>query len=248
MNPHTSWYPADDPADTEYDFQKQGYPTSAPAPAPPEERSMSMPTLPFRFVAFGDGAPYPVHESNHTMEPAKPFMVDMITGDQWHRGGSLRQPVAEDFLRTQHPLPAPPVEEHDSDQEMEIIEPDSYLTHASGVEAQEANEAQQAGPDRHSTIGTSQPLTMSKPDAGPQRSESELDTPSRTSNIPDHEHEPEVVDTPPRIPTMGDDMFSPVLGGLQRLPSVPVRKESKMGRLKRFFSFRKKRQYGRAGH
>ncbi|KAH7089279.1 hypothetical protein FB567DRAFT_440157 [Paraphoma chrysanthemicola] len=205
---------------------------------------MSAPTLPFRFVTFGDGAPYPVHEQLHHVDRQQPFMVDLLSGDAYDRGGVLRQPAPEDFLRQLHPLPAPLVEDHDSDQEIEIIEPDSYLDHAAVVKAKDTLGVEPNGSRRHSTIAASKPLSMSHPDAGPQRSRSELDRPSRMLHQ-DSEQDSDVGSTPQRVPTIGNDMFSPVLGGLHRLHSVPVRKESKMGRLKRFFSFRKKRQYGR---
>jgi hypothetical protein len=88
-------------------------------------------------------------------------------------------------------------------------------------------------------------LSMSHPDAGPQRSKSQLYMPSRMLHQVSEQNS-EVCSTPQRVLPIGNDMFSPVLGGLHRLPSVPLRKESKTGGLKRFFSFRKKRQYGRS--
>ncbi|KAH7061923.1 hypothetical protein BKA63DRAFT_429600 [Paraphoma chrysanthemicola] len=206
---------------------------------------MIAPTPPFRFVTFGDGAPYPVHEPLHHVDQQQPFMVDLLSGDAYDRGGVLRQPATEDFLGQLPPLPAPPVEEHDSDQEMEIIELDSHLDHAAGDEEEDTVEVEANCPRGHSTIVTWRPLSMSHPDAGPQRSKSQLYMPSRMLHQVSEQNS-EVCSTPQRVLPIGNDMFSPVLGGLHRLPSVPLRKESKMGGLKRFFSFRKKRQYGRS--
>jgi hypothetical protein len=45
---------------------------------------------------------------------------------------------------------------------------------------------------------------------------------------------------------MDSDMFSPALGGLHRLESAPMRRPSRLGRLKRFFSYKGRREYVRA--
>jgi hypothetical protein len=45
---------------------------------------------------------------------------------------------------------------------------------------------------------------------------------------------------------MDFDMFSPALGGLHRLESAPMRRPSRLGRLKRFFSYKGRREYARA--
>jgi hypothetical protein len=50
------------------------------------------------------------------------------THDIYHGfSGFIHHPTAEDFLRADHPLPAPPNEVYDSDQNLPIIEPDSCL-------------------------------------------------------------------------------------------------------------------------
>lgn len=208
-NNHTRWYPADQP-DT--------------GPPPPPERTLNNP---FRFVNFGPGAPYPEHEGEE--EHQQPYMIDMLSGEQWPRGGGkVRQPVAEDFLG----LRSVPAQEHGNYQEYEqdgpeyvtdAIEPlpyiptlpssnHTYLTHPSDV-------------GRHHSIATTKPQDTVKPDPVPKRSKSAADMPTQP-------------------PPMANDFFSPVLGGLQRLPSVQ-QKESKGQRLKRIFSFGKRRKYGR---
>ncbi|KAF2032479.1 hypothetical protein EK21DRAFT_109858 [Setomelanomma holmii] len=249
MNAHTTWYPADDPADLEYDFRIQGYPASPqsfePPYASPDDQSHSMPNLPFRFVTFGEGAPYPVHDSDHSMTQPQPAIFDLLSGENWQRVGSIRQPVAEDFPRPQHPLPAPPVDQHDSDQELEIIEPDSYLKYQPVIGAATTTGTRPGETESRHALATSNLLTVSKPDEGLNRSKSESNMPPNFSR-PLLKQSTEVSSTPPQVPTMGEDMFSVALGGLHRLPSAPARKPSKVSRLKRFFSSRKNRQYGRA--
>lgn len=132
-----------------------------------------MSTLPFRFVTFGEGAPYPDSE---IQQPAQqPFMVDFLSGDHWHRGSSLRQPVAEGFLRPQYPLPPPPVEEHGSDQELPIIEPDSYLENFPASD--QFHDGGVIDLDRRDTIATTKPLKIVKPDASHRRSHTALELP-----------------------------------------------------------------------
>ena len=220
MTPHTTWYSADEPDD------------ALPPPPPPQS-----PILPFRFVIPGSGTPYPVHEA------PEPGMVDLLSGDQWHRGGSLRQPVAEDFLR---PRPAPPVEMCDEETGTESIEPEDWVNEVSATE-----------PDSYFH---DVPITNQQPDH-PQSHATELDrrdpiaplsvvipspVPERPNTAPPRPEsaQSERQDTPTRVPAMANDFFSPVLGGLQRLPSVP-QKQSKSERVRRFFSFRR-RKYGRA--
>jgi len=228
MTPHTTWYPADEPDD-------------APPPPPP----LHSPTLPFRFVIPGSGTPYPVHEA------PEPGMVDLLSGDQWHRGGSLRQPVAEDFLRPQKALPAPPVEGRDEEIEVEVAEPDDWVNevpatepdsyfHDVPVTSQQPSHLQSHATelDRRDTIA---PLSVVIPSPVPERPNT---APPRPESAQSESAVSERQDTPTRVPAMANDFFSPVLGGLQRLPSTP-QKESKSERVRRFFSFRR-RKYGRA--
>ena len=248
MNPHTTWYPADEPNDFMYDHEARQQRPSAYHEASPEEQSLSMLTLPFRFVTIAEGAPYPLHEVQQLAE--QPFMVDLLSGDQWHRGGSIRQPVAEDYLRPQHPLPAPPVEEHDSDQELPVIEPDSYLDPSLST-VQQSHQPHDVGTvslGRRDTIATTKPFNIVKPDPAHKRSKSALALPSHTARPSSLAESGRMKreDTAVHVPSMTNDFFSPVLGGLQRLPSAPPKKESKSERLKRFFSFRRGRKYGRA--
>jgi hypothetical protein len=70
--------------------------------------------------------------------------------------------------------------------------------------------------------------------ADPKRSKSTVEVLDATGSEPSEVH------------AMGADMFSPALGGLHRLPSAPPRRPSRLGRFKRFFSLKGRRQYGRA--
>jgi len=174
-------------------------------------------------------------------------MVDLLSGDQWHRGGSLRQPVAEDFLRQRHPLPAPPlVEILDEEVEMEDIKPEDWVDEVPATEPdsyfpdvpitnQQPDHLQSHAPelDRRDTIA---PLSVVIPSPVPERPAT---APPRPESAQSKRQ-----DTPTRVPAMANDFFTPVLGGLQRLRSTP-QKESKSERVKRFFSFRR-RKYGRA--
>ncbi|KAF2829487.1 hypothetical protein CC86DRAFT_190388 [Ophiobolus disseminans] len=234
MNTHTTWYPADQPDEAPQQLSPPYHPSM-------DDRSRSMPALPFRFVAFGESTPYPDHEVQRPVP--QPFMVDLLSGDQWHRGDSLRQPVAEDFLRLQHPLPPPPIEEHDSDQELPVIEPDSYFEdQPSSVQFHDVY-ATDLG--RSHTVATTKPLNIVKPDVAHRRSKSTLELALVVAR-PSFTARAEYDDSLAHISPMPIDCFTPVMGGLQRLPSAPL-KMSKSQRLKRFFSFgRRRREYGRA--
>lgn len=223
---HTTWYLANEP-------------DNGPPPPPLPERSLSNG---FRFVTFGPGAPYPEHDMQ---QQPQPFMIDMLSGEQWQRGGELRQPVAEDFLvpsridgRVQgydaedeeygdyedKPLPDLPVEAMKRDPWADSIEPEPYIA---------VPQTSQAGPSdivRHNTIASSKPHNTLSLDPAPKRSKSAVG----------------VAGAPVQVSPMANDFFSPVLGGLQRLPIVP-QKESKSQRFKRMFSFgSRRRKYGRA--
>jgi hypothetical protein len=104
-----------------------------------------------------------------------------------HHAYSVRQPTAEDFFRPQHPLPAPPIEEYDSDQDLPFLEPDSHEyffsapnTYRTGVQPQTSG---LDFPTRHSTTANVIPhrVSGSKPAykrsqyvlAGSSQSESE---------------------------------------------------------------------------
>jgi hypothetical protein len=199
--------------------------------------------MPFRLVAFSDGAPYPLDESQHTAEPS--HMVDLWSGERFHRADSIRQPVAEDYLQPRRPLPPLPIEEHDSDQDLPIIEPDSYShsVYADDHYLSQPKRADEVNLSRRDTIATTRSLSIVKTRLVHKRSKSAINLSTRTSQDFDT---PESQGTPVPVAAMGDDMFSPVLGGLHQIPSVPARRPSKMSRLKRFFSFKGRRQYGRA--
>jgi hypothetical protein len=231
MSSHTHWYSADEPESTQ--------------PPASHHQPLRTSSMPFRLVAFPEGAPDPLEELKHAQEP---LLVNLVSGERFHRADSIRQPVAEDFLRPNHPLPAPPIK-YDSDQDLPVIEPHCYWHHV------DADEHHLSRPERADNINvaqcdmiaTTKPLNIIR--AGPthKHSNSVMNMPSHTSHKSDTIAS---LDTP--VPTsvlvsaIGDDMFSPVTGGLHRLESVPVRKRSGMRRLKRFFSLKHHREFGRA--
>jgi hypothetical protein len=199
--------------------------------------------MPFRLVAVSDTAPYPLDESQQTVEP--PHMVDLMSGEQFHRADSIRQPIAEDFLEPHRLLPALPIEEymHDSDQNLPIIEPDSdsNAIHTGNHYMSRPERVVKVNIGRRDTIATTQPLSAVKAGPSHKRSKSAVNLPNHSSQ---NSEIPEGQKTPVPVAAMGADMFSPVLGGLHRLPSAPARRPSKMKRLRWFFSF-KRRQHGR---
>jgi hypothetical protein len=195
-----------------------------------------MPNIPFRLIAFTGGAPYPLHETQPTAEQSR--MFDLVSGDRFQNTDSIRQPIAEDFLRPQRPLPAPrvkvyeavqyfniiePIEEHPEDQILPDIEPDSYFVDPS-----------RPNPSRRDTIATAQPSDFLEVVPDPKRSKSAADV-YESAGFEQSQ-----------TPAICDDMFSPAPGGLHKLPTAPPRKLSRMGRIKRFFSLKHRREYGRA--
>ena len=98
--------------------------------------------------------------------------VNAINGNH---SSIIRQPTA-DFLRLGHPLPAPPIQEYDLDQDLPVIEPDSYLYEDFNKEheLQHANAQYQqssvVAPKRHSTTANvkAQPAFFLSPSAGAQ--------------------------------------------------------------------------------
>jgi hypothetical protein len=198
-------------------------------------------------------------QQNFLKQPPYPLHSQEIYGhsagvlDNNHRG-ILRQPTAEDFLRPDHPLPAPPPKEYDSDQDLPVIEPDSYLEESSSEEhePQHANARSQqsnvAVPKRHFT--TANAKAHSKVEIRPdfQRSQSEVIT---SSQPPTRTNEPAISEghsTPVRVPSIGVDMYQPALGGLQMVSSIQ-RSKSKRDRVRRFINvlnpFHRERKFGR---
>jgi hypothetical protein len=252
MNSHTSWYPADDPSqEVQLQQAAQIYYQQLNGQERVEEQRFNVPNLPFRLVTSTGGAPYPLHEEDVTAEQS--HMVDLISGERFNRTESVRQPVVEDFLHPQHsrPLPSPkiyesdqymdviePIEEHEEDQHLPIIEPDSYFPtdHADTYFPSRPHTAGAVDLGRRDTIASTKPtglhLDTRRPD--PKRSKSAADVLETT----DSEHG--------EVPAMGADMFSPALGGLHRLPSAPLKRPSRLGRIKRFFSLKGRRPYGKA--
>jgi hypothetical protein len=210
--------------------------------APEEERFRGMSASPFRVVTINSGrAPYP---SDHN----DAITVDLISGEAWQCGASIRQPVAEDFLQPHRPLHALPVVQFGSDQDIPVIEPGPYVEEPA-VDEQNVSSLETPSPrlSRRDTVtSTKPPSVIHKHDPVHKRPKSALDMVSHVSPslvlAPgfDKRH-----DTSVRVPTIGSDMFSSALGGLQRLPDAPDRKQSRCDRFKRFFSSRRRREYGR---
>ncbi|KAH6882186.1 hypothetical protein BKA58DRAFT_433959 [Alternaria rosae] len=196
-----------------------------------------------REYGFIRAPPYPLH-GHDTDDHSKGAM-------QGNSSGSLRQPTAEDFLRSNHPLPAPPTEEYNSDQDLPVIEPDPYLPeglkegHLGGLSQQSM-----AAPKRHYTTAATAAKTsrISQEKPKHKRARSELIAPSHAPSL---EHEPSMSEhhsTSVRVPTISSDMYQPALGGLQRVSGVQ-RRNSKRDRVKRFVKdlcpFRHERKFGR---
>jgi hypothetical protein len=172
------------------------------------------------------------------------------SGTHGNRSGSIRQPTAEDFLRPDYPLPAPPTEEYDSDQDLPVIEPDSFLPE--GFDTVHANAQSQysliATPKRHHTTAAIKTPHERETMLKYKRSQSELVPPSHASALSIEPRVSEHHSTPVRVPNIGVDMYQPALGGLQIVPGVQ-RRNSKRDRLKRFMNglnpFHRRRKFGR---
>lgn len=238
MQPQTSWYPADDPADL-----LDHSPVSQQYERNDQERtgdgSVSMLNMPFRLVAFTGGAPYPLHE---TYPVEQPHMIDLVSGDRFHRTESIRQPVAEDFLRPQRTFSAPParivetdqhldiiepIEEHAEDQTLPVIEPDSYFHYFP-----DSTHSPHLDMSRRATMATAQPSNLLEVVPEPKRSKSAAD-----GRVAHNSEQAEV-------PNIGADEFDPAHGGLHALPTIPQKKVSKMSRIRHWLSG-KDRRYGR---
>jgi hypothetical protein len=241
MASHTPWYPEDDtPAylDTEYPSTSQG-----PHPyhqAPTQERP-GVSSQPFRFVTYTDDAPYPLHESAHHAN--QPGVINLLSGNLYRRIGSIRQPLAADFLRPDYPLPAPPAKGHDSDQESSTVEPDFYSPAAPASEHL-ASRSHSAGAVVHTPAST-RPLCIVQAAPTLRHSQSMVATPSNSGGALQGSATRDRRDNGPAVPVIATDTFSSALGGLHRLPTAPTRKPSKLDRIKRLFSLGRHRQYGR---
>ncbi|KAG9194450.1 hypothetical protein G6011_04485 [Alternaria panax] len=199
-----------------------------------------------RSQSFLRSPPYPLHDQDPNGQ-----LASTMHGNS---SGIIRQPTAEDFLRPDHPLPAPPPKGYDLDQDLPVIKPDSYLPENfhNEHEPQQANSQHQqssvAGPKRYST--TANPLAHSRLRTRPnyRRSQSEL-IPS--SCVPVLSLDPTMSEhhsTLERVPTIGVDMYQPALGGLQMVSGVQ-RSSSKRDCVRRWLSdlnpFHKERKFGR---
>ncbi|EUC40692.1 hypothetical protein COCMIDRAFT_30398 [Bipolaris oryzae ATCC 44560] len=131
----------------------------------------------------------------------------------------FHQPTAEDFSRQHHPLPPPPVEVYDIDQNLPVIEPDSYL---------EMDELEQPikGP------GDSRPCNT------------DADTPTHPSTP--SPPEPSFSHYNGRVQSIDSDMYQPALGGLHKISNIS-RKISKCNGIKNAVSrlnpFKRQRRF-----
>jgi len=195
-----------------------------------------------REYGFARSPPYPLHGHDVNEHPKSAMYGN--------NSGLIRQPTAEDFLRSDHPLPAPPAEEYDSDQDLPIIEPDSFLPESSNhTHLDDLSQQPVAAPKRHSTTAAAAKTTcISEEKSKHKRPQSGINIPPNASGL---EHESVVSEhhsTPVRVPTISSDMYQPALGGLQRVSGVQ-RRDSKRDRVKRFAKnlnpFRHERKFGR---
>jgi hypothetical protein len=192
--------------------------------------------------SFLKSPPYPLHGHEDDEQSTNSL--------QLYHDSSIRQPTAEDFLRPDHPLPVPPPKVYDSDQDLPVIEPDSYLPEGFDSTNFEPQSQQQvaAAPKRHHTNAVAIAPSKPKPRQDYKRSHSELIVPSHEPALVQEPAVPEHYSAPVRVPTINSDMYQPALGGLQRLSGVQ-RKDSKRNRVKRFMSslnpFRHERKFGR---
>jgi hypothetical protein len=190
-------------------------------------------------------APYPMHDQD----------VATYSGDGAHRAysDSIRQPIAEDFLRPQHPLPPPPIEEYESDQDLPIIEPDSHEYFFSAPKPSrggiQSYTPDSGTPTRRSTTANVKSHRIFGLAPAHKRSQSVLIRPSHALYLANAQSAPELQITPVRVNTMSSDMYQPALGGLQRISGIQ-RKVSKRDCVKRFIKgmnpFRRQREFGRA--
>lgn len=239
MNSYTTWYPADEPAESMHPQQLRPGHRAQSHESPPEHRQNTS-NMPFRLVAPVTNTPYPIHDSQPSTE--QQHMVDLITGQRFQRTDTIRQPVAADFILSHRPLPASPLLRHNSDQDLSVTEPDSYFPEfdADSRRHKRVQSADAAHPPRRDSLASPKPLHAVKSDPDQQRPVSVAAV--QTIEADDNEVEDKAVPAP----AMEPDMFSPALGGLNRLESAPMRRPSRLGRLKRFLSYKGRREYGRA--
>jgi hypothetical protein len=188
-------------------------------------------------------APYPMHDQD----------IAAYSGDGVHSvySDSIRQPTVEDFLRPQHPLPPPPIEEYESDQDLPIIEPDSHEYFFSAPKPSRGGirsyNPDSGTPTRRSTTANIKSRRVFGLAPTHKRSQSVLIRPSHALYLANPQSAPELQITPVRVNTMSSDMYQPALGGLQRISGIQ-RKVSKRDRVKRFIKsmnpFRRQREFG----
>jgi hypothetical protein len=189
--------------------------------------------------------PYPIHGQ---------YIEGRLAGAMHNNERSIiRRPTTEDYLRLDHPLPAPPPE-YDSDQDLPVIEPDSYLPenfHNEHEPQQVDTQFQKSCltvPERHSAAANA--LTHPKSAIKPNYKHSQPDIISN-SHVPVLAYEPTMPEhygTPERVPTISVDMYQPALGGLQMVSGMQ-RSDSKRDRVRHWMKvhdpFRRGREFGR---
>ncbi|KAF1944318.1 hypothetical protein EJ02DRAFT_420399 [Clathrospora elynae] len=189
--------------------------------------------------------PYPVHDQDFDTSGM---------GPQHGFNSFYRQATADDFLRPQHPLPAPPVEVYDSDQELPVIETDSYL-HEDQLNEPGAYNAIEFNTSNAAALGRCQSVFNAESNhmllLAPAHQHSETVT-SGGLYVSSPLLEPmmsEPAGAVVRVQSMDSDMYQPALGGLHNISGIK-RKDSKRDRVKRFCQdmnlFRRRREFGRA--
>lgn len=193
--------------------------------------------MPFRLVAPVTNTPYPIHDSRPSTE--QQHMVDLITGQRFQRADTIRQPVAADFIQSHRLLPALTVRRHDSDRDLPVIESDSYFPEfdADDRRHKRVQNADAVHPRRRDSLASPKPLHAVNSDPTQQRPVFEAAVPPIRTDDDEVEGDPEAA------PAMDSDMFSSAFGGLHGLKSAPVRRPSRLGRLKRFFSYKGRQEY-----
>ncbi|CAI9634380.1 unnamed protein product [Alternaria burnsii] len=188
--------------------------------------------------------PYPIHGQ---------CIEGRSAGAMHNNGSNIRRPTTEDYLRSDHPLPAPPPE-YDSDQDLPVIEPDScfpenfHNEHEPQQVDTQFQESYLTVPERHSAAANA--LTYPKSAIKPNYKHSQPDIISN-SHVPVLAYEPTMPEhygTPERVPTISVDMYQPALGGLQMVSGMQ-RSDSKRNRVWRWMKghnpFRRGREFER---
>jgi hypothetical protein len=139
-------------------------------------------------------------------------------------GVYLCQPKAEDFLGSKYPFSPSPVIVYDSDPDLPVTEPDSYLQ--TGSTEQHSKDADIFQPNNLHTDALAYCSTeFESHECSEPNPVSSLDVPSQLPEpiVPDHHG---------RVQSIDSDMYQPTLGGLHKISNIQ-RKDSKRDKVKR---------------